>query len=418
METVVIVGGGPGGCAAALIAAKAGVKVVLMERMDSLSGDSPWCGQLMGWGPQHECRLMGGGDFYDVWRSLEMRRKSDYGVPDGNITWDVTKVEEATLAAMKAAGVEVMLRSRAVDVEMQGNRMTTVVLADGRRVKGDAFVDATGAGGSLEMCEQYGQGCAMCVLKCPIFGDRVTISDKAGVPDVVERPPSYYSMNFFALESFSPKLRRTVAENPEGYSYFPVPEEFYQTDFTSRWPRPQRPVKARWTLSTIEVVNVRFAKTHILLPMEYIRRIPGFENAWLAMPLVASAMAVKGASIPPHDKAMKVMGLDNVFVAGLRAGDYSSAVPAIFTGELAGHNAARRALGRDLLELPPSTIQGFFISKINRGRTPAEWGSENRPPDTRFPDAGFDIPRLVDYARIKASVMDAGLIDVYQRPLA
>ncbi len=34
-------------------------------------------------------------------------------------------------------------------------------------------------------CLKYGNGCAMCILRCPTFGPRVSISQKAGVTDIV-----------------------------------------------------------------------------------------------------------------------------------------------------------------------------------------------------------------------------------------
>ncbi|MBI2305464.1 MAG: FAD-dependent oxidoreductase [Chloroflexi bacterium] len=416
MERVVVIGGGPGGCGAALTAAKASVQVVLLERTDSLSGLSPWCGQLMGWGPRHESRLMGGGDYFNVWESLEINRKSDFSIPDGNILWDVTQVEQATARAMEAAGVKVMLQAQAVDVEMEGNRVTAVVLANGDRVAGDAFVDATGATGGVALCTRHGQGCALCCLKCTVFGDRASISEKAGVPDL-PGTPRYLTMNFVALESLAPWKRREIEETPGGYSYHPIPEAFFTSDFTNDWPYPQRPIKARWQDEDLEVVNVRFAKTRLLVPLSYMRQVPGFENAWPAMPMTTAGMAVGASSPAPREDTMRVKGLDNLFAAGSRAGNYSSAVPAIFTGELAGHNAARKVLGRGLLVLPKSTIQGFFISMVNRGKTPTEWPRTHKA-EPIFDEHGFDIPRLTDFQRIKESIQESGLTSVYERKLA
>ncbi|MBI2305346.1 MAG: FAD-dependent oxidoreductase [Chloroflexi bacterium] len=417
MERVVIVGGGPAGCAAALVAAKSGVEVLLLERMDTLSGLSTWCGQLMGWGPRQEAKLMGGGDFFQVWESLKIDQTSDLGIPDGNLTWDVTKVEEATRRAVEAAGIKVLLRSRAVDVVMDGDTMKAVTLADGTQVTGDAFVDATGAGGSMGLCEGYGQGCALCGLKCTIFGDRVATSRAANVPDIEEAKPKYFSMNFVHLDSLSPQLRQAIDDTPGGYSHHKiVPEEFYEIDFTSEWAHPERPMNIRWKRPDVEVINVGFAKTFLLLPLKYIRRIPGFENAWMSMPLAADGIAVKENSYAPHEVTMKVKGLDNLFVGGLRVGVYSGGVPSIFTGELAGHNAARKALGRELLTLPRNTIQGFFLADINRGKSPGEWGGEGHV-DPRWAANGFDIPRLTDYAKIKEAIQGAGLMGVYGKKM-
>lgn len=34
-------------------------------------------------------------------------------------------------------------------------------------------------------CTAYGNGCAMCVLRCPSFGGRVSITSKCGLEDMV-----------------------------------------------------------------------------------------------------------------------------------------------------------------------------------------------------------------------------------------
>lgn len=359
---------------------------------------------------------MGGGDNYGVWESLEMDRKSDFGVPDGNITWDVTKIEDASQRAMAEAGVKVMLRARAVDVVMTGSKVEAVVLADGTKITGDAFVDATGSCGSIEMCQQYGQGCGLCVLKCPMYGDRVSITAKAGVPDVPGQP-GYIHSNLIDLQSLSPQLRRQVEETSGGYCYLPVPEELYRVDMTEDWPRPETAFMTRWHHEEIEIINVHFAKTHLVMPLKYIHRIPGFEDAWMITPQVSTGEPISSKQPAPHDNTLLVKGLDNIFAGGLRAGAYSSGQPAMFTGELAGHNAARKSLGRELLELPLTTIQGFFIAKVNKSKTPTEWPPHQKP-DVVFEQNGFTVRRVTDYQRIKESIVDAGLVDVYQRKLA
>lgn len=417
MARVVVVGGGPAGCAAAMVAAKTGAEVVLLERMGTLGGLSSWCGQLMGWGARQEAKLMGGGEIYKLWESLEIHRKSDWGVPDGNVLWDVTKIEEATLKLEEAFGVQVMLRARVTDVAVAGNVVKAVVLADGRQIRGDVFVDATGNSGGVEVCEAYGQGCALCLLKCTIFGDRVSITAKAGVAD---RPGKarYLNRHLVALNSLSPSLRAKVEETPGGYSFHPAPEDFFKIDFTPLWPHPDRPVRDKWKEREISICDVRFAKVLLHIPMEYVRRISGFENAWLANPLTAEGMTASTPQPAPHDNALQVTGLENVFAGGLRAGVYSSAVPAMFVAELAAHNAVRKALGMKLLVLPKTTIQGVFISEVNEGRTPVEWGSDERPPHPKFKEYGLDIPRVTDYQRIRQSIVDAGLLGIYERKLA
>ena len=55
------------------------------------------------------------------------------------------------------------------------------------RFDGDAFVDATGTAGGPANCSKYGNGCAMCVLRCHSFGGRVSVTAKAGVKEMIGR---------------------------------------------------------------------------------------------------------------------------------------------------------------------------------------------------------------------------------------
>ena len=55
------------------------------------------------------------------------------------------------------------------------------------RLPGDVFIDATGTAGPPAQCNKYGNGCAMCILRCPSFGGRVSITAKCGVTEMVGR---------------------------------------------------------------------------------------------------------------------------------------------------------------------------------------------------------------------------------------
>ena len=45
-------------------------------------------------------------------------------------------------------------------------------------IEGDVFVETTGSTGPMGNCLTYGNGCCMCILRCPAFGPRVSISAK------------------------------------------------------------------------------------------------------------------------------------------------------------------------------------------------------------------------------------------------
>ena len=54
-------------------------------------------------------------------------------------------------------------------------------------IEGDVFVETTGSTGPMGNCLTYGNGCCMCVLRCPAFGPRVSISARAGGSDIMGR---------------------------------------------------------------------------------------------------------------------------------------------------------------------------------------------------------------------------------------
>ena len=99
--------------------------------------------------------------------------------------YDVTKVEP--LVRKKLAGMEITIKleTRAVDVKKEGASLKSIVLADGSTVEGDVFIEATGSTGPMGNCLRYGNGCAMCILRCPSYGPRISISQRAGVEDLL-----------------------------------------------------------------------------------------------------------------------------------------------------------------------------------------------------------------------------------------
>jgi hypothetical protein len=50
-------------------------------------------------------------------------------------------------------------------------------------------VETTGTAGPQGNCRKYGNGCAMCILRCPSWGGRVSIAARAGVTEMMGRKP-------------------------------------------------------------------------------------------------------------------------------------------------------------------------------------------------------------------------------------
>ncbi|MBI2303555.1 MAG: FAD-dependent oxidoreductase [Chloroflexi bacterium] len=415
MAKVVVIGGGLGGCTAALTARKAGVQVEIVERMDFLSGLAPWTGQILTWVSRTETRLMESGtaDIVAVMESLSIHRTTEFGVKDGNITFDVTRIANAIAKLIEKSGIKFRLKSRVTQIDRSENKVRAVITEDGTRIEGDAFVDATGRTGGVEWCDRLGQGCALCLLNCPLFGDRISLSALVDVPDQEDRW-NYFPMSLIAMESLSPDLRQKIEDEESGYSYFPIPEDLLSMDFTKEWRRPDRPVTAKIKGTLVNVVHVPFAKTKLNLPLKWLQRIPGFENAWMMQPLDAEGQTVGTGFYASHDDTLRVTGMANLFAAGLRAGRYSGFIEAMFAGDVAGWNAARTALGMTPLPMPISTLMGYFLSVVKTGQTPNEW-SGTPLSDPTYKNAGFDT---TDYQKIKERVRAAGMEGIFAKRLA
>lgn len=102
-------------------------------------------------------------------------------------------------------------------------------------------------------------------------------------------------------------------------------------------------------------------------PLEKLRKIPGFEGAIIVDPYSGGkGNSVRYFSVAPRDNYMRVTGLENLFVGGEKSGFFVGHTEAICTGSLAGHNAARNAIGMYLLQLPTNIAIGDFIFYANQ----------------------------------------------------
>ncbi|MBI2305608.1 MAG: FAD-dependent oxidoreductase [Chloroflexi bacterium] len=424
MVHIVVIGGGFAGCAAAVTSARLGARVTLLEKMNSLSGLGPLTGHLITWVAREETRLMGGGgkDCIEALEKLAIFYQPEFELPQGNIIFDVTKVEETMYQVVQAAGVEIRLRSRAVDVVKKNHRVEGIILESGEIITGDAFVDATGSTGTLHECETYGQGCALCILKCPIYGSRVSIAAKAGAPDTTRDKAMYSPCIYIAPESVAPWLLKDIQSEATGYYFYPVPEELLSTDFTNHWPHPQNapasPFSAGRSASLfpkgkILIYLIPFLKTWVNMPLRFLRSMPGFENAWLVSPLTSDGNYVKLGAVAPRDNTLKVPGIDNLFCGGERTGRIGALVECLFTGDLAAYNAVRWALGKAPIEIPSSTMVGLFTNEIKDGHTMTDFPL-GRPKGQIYVEHGVEVlDNKVVYRRLSA----LGLVDIYARPM-
>jgi len=233
---VIIIGGGWSGCAAAITARKAGAQVVLYEKTDMLIGLGNVGGIMRNNGrytAAEELINLGAGDLINITDRNTRHRNIEF--PGHGHAWlyDVNKVEPEVRKLLQNLGVELHFMNRVVDVEKDKNKIVGLYISDGNYVKGDVFIETTGSTGPMGNCLRYGNGCSMCILRCPAFGPRVSISARAGVEDLQgEREEDVYGAFSgsckLCKESLSEELLKEIEE--KGAVVLKVPPEDINID--------------------------------------------------------------------------------------------------------------------------------------------------------------------------------------------
>ncbi|BDR64329.1 FAD-dependent oxidoreductase [Clostridium tetani] len=368
---VIVIGGGWAGASAAITAKKAGAQVILYEKTDMLIGLGNVGGIMRNNGrytAAEELINLGAGDLIKITDKNTRHKNIDF--PGHNHAWlyDVNKIEPDVRDYLKNLGIEINFMSRVVDIEKQGKRIIGIYLSDGTYVKGDVFIEATGSTGPMGNCLRYGNGCSMCILRCPSFGPRVSISARAGVEDLQgEREDDVYGAFSgsckLCKESLSEDLLREIEE--KGSVVLKVPPEDVNLD------KLKLKVCQQYALKEFAENIILLDTGHIKLmssyyPLDKLRKIKGLEKAKYIDPYAGGkANSIRYLSVAPRRDSMKVKGIDNLFCAGEKSGLFVGHTEAMCTGALAGHNAVRHLLGMPLLILPKTLAIGDLISYAN-----------------------------------------------------
>ena len=380
---VIVIGGGWSGCSAAITAKKAGAEVALFEKTDMLLGLGNVGGIMRNNGrytASEEIIALGAGDLIHL--TDENSRHKNIDFPGHKHAWlyDVNKIEPAVGKYLEAMDIEVNLVTRVVDVEKVGDRIKGIYLSDGKYIEADVFVETTGSTGPMGNCLKYGNGCSMCVLRCPAYGPRVSISYRAGIEDLKgEREEDVYGAFSgsckLAKESLSDDVIKEL--NETGVVVLKVPEEDVNLD------KLRLKVCQQYALKEFAENIILLDTGHAKLmtsyyPLDKLRKIKGLENAKYIDPYAGGkGNSIRYLSVAPRTNSLKVIGLDNLFCAGEKAGLFVGHTEAIVTGALAGHNSVRNYLGMPLLMLPRSLSVGDIIAYVNEKMNSKE-GRTNR----------------------------------------
>lgn len=370
---VVVIGGGMAGCAAAVAARKRGAEVTLFEKNDELGGLSLVAGCFGANGQLtalEEAIAMGATEIPEIWKKLLLYKNFKMPGKEHVSLYDCRKSAEALYCLLDRMGIVVKLRARMLEVKKNDNDIVGVTLDNGEYFSGNSFVDATGTSGPSENCKRYGNGCVVCPCGCPTFGNRISLTAKAGIVEGVGvrgdgKPGTITAAFTLVKETLAPVIRDELAKC--GSFLYKVPESmipallnrigFVPTSVTSDYAE-------YLTLEDNGYVNV------IGIPFmtrEELRTLPGFEDVQYVQPHAGwLGNAVRYMAVAPRDNCLRVRGVGNLFVAGDKVGGQPNGVTEAFiTGTLAGFNAGSLAMGVKILEIPQTTAIGDFIAFTN-----------------------------------------------------
>ena len=368
---VIIIGGGFAGCQAAIQAKKMNADVHIIERSDMLLGVGNVGGIMRNNGrftASEELSYLGANELINIMDNLALHKNIDFtGHKHANLT-DIGKAEPEIRRYILSLGINIHFRSRAVNVLIKNNSILKIKLSDGSFIDGDVFIETTGSTGPMTNCNRYGNGCSMCILRCPTFGGRESLSSKAGIPDIMgERangtPGAMSGSCEIPRESLSDELLEELTTN--GVAVIPIPKEDINLD------KLGQKVCQQYALKEFAENVILLDTGHIKLmtsyyPIEKLRKIPGLENARYIDPLSGgTSNSIRYLASSPRDNTMKIKGINNMFCAGEKSGFFVGHTEAMVTGALAGYNAVKYILGESLLELPRELSIGDIIAFAN-----------------------------------------------------
>ncbi|HME44517.1 MAG TPA: FAD-dependent oxidoreductase [Syntrophorhabdales bacterium] len=378
---VVIVGGGWAGCAAAIAARKQGAEVSLLERTDMLLG----CGLVGGimrnngrFTAAEEMLAMSGGDLFRLTDQTSLHQNMDFPSHRHSSMYNSSIIEPVVKQFLLQKGVQIQLVTRIDDAEMQDGQIKAVTgkTKDEKvRVEGDVFIDTTGTAGPPAQCTKYGNGCAMCILRCPSFGGRASLTAKCGVTELVGRKGDRIGAMSGACEVHKETLSREIVEtlNKTGVVVIPVPAAL-QSKGKLEIKACQQYALPEFSENLVILDNGHAKLMVPFFPLEILRQLPGMEQARYKDPYAGGqGNSIRYIGMAPRDDALKVKGVENLFCAGEKAGLLVGITEAMVTGELAGHNAVKWIKREKPLVLPDTLAVGDAISHV-RTRMETEEG--------------------------------------------
>ena len=421
---IVIVGGGWAGCAAAYSAVQTGAAVLLAEKTDMLLGTGLVGGIIRNNGRYtaiEEVAAMGGDELVKIIDGMTRHRWINFPGHKHTSLYDVTRIEPVIRDFLINKGVRLKLQTRITDtIKKNDNQLTGVVTSKGDIIYGDVFIDTTGTAGPVSNCSRYGTGCAMCVLRCPSFGPRVSLTAKSGIKEITA---SQELWQFEAMSGSCKLDKKSLAPwlinnlERDGVVVTPLPQDLEKKNLLERKACQQYNLpEFADNLILLDTGHAKLMTPYF--PLEVLRKIDGFYNARYADPYSGGrGNSVRFMAISPATEDLKVKGISNLFCAGEKTGLLVGHTEAIVTGMLAGHNAARALVGKKPILLPNTTASGDIISYMleqmkNTDGLKKKYTFSGSVYFRRMTDRDL---YTTDIKKIQKCIEKAGLTNVYKR---
>ncbi|MHB9094321.1 MAG: FAD-dependent oxidoreductase [Eubacteriales bacterium] len=365
---MVIVGGGWAGCAAAYFACKAGANVTLVEKTDMLLGTGLVGGIIRNNGrytAAEEASALGAGDIFSIIDSVARHKNIDFPGHRHATLYDVQRIEPAVRKALENVGVKIRFQTLVNRVHIISRAIQTIGTETNELLNGDVFIDTTGTAGPMKNCIKYGTGCAMCILRCPSFGPRISLTSLAGVREITDGKGSHLIEAMSGSCKLDKRsLKRSLVEELDrnGVVIIPLPEKYHKKNSLRR-KACQQYAMDEYAVNLI-LLDTGHAKLMTpFFPIESLREIDGFREARYADPYSGGqGNSVRFMDIAPCGDDLRVKGVENLFCAGEKSGPLVGHTEAITTGTLAGDNAVRLARGLKPRVLPPELAMGDILS--------------------------------------------------------
>ena len=208
----------------------------------------------------------------------------------------------------------------------------------------------------------------MCILRCPAFGPRVSITNKIGLTDVMgQREDGAFGAFSGSCKLEKHSLSKEIRDelDRKGVVIVGLKKEQIHEEKLSLKVCQQYALKE--FAENIVLLDTGYAKLMTpFMPLSQLREIEGFENARFADPYAGGkGNSIRYLSVARRTDGMMVQGAENMFCGGEKSGLFVGHTEAITTGSLAGYNACRYLKGIPLLELPDGLAVGDLISYAN-----------------------------------------------------